>query len=276
MLTTATTNRLYKDPWFYVRKPQPNATVRLFCFTYAGGSATVFRDWSDYLPESIEVCSVQLPGRGARFKEPTVDCLETLLDKLAPAILPYLDKPFAFFGHSMGATIAYELTRKLKVMGKSQPVQLMVSGRKAPQLPATKKPIHHLPEAEFISEITKLNGTPEEAIQHPELMEIVSPILRADCKLVETWQYEEEGKLDVSITAFGGAQDSGVSREQLDGWRCQTSKQFAMHLFEGDHFYINHQRNALLRRIDNILTPIARSYAQFRNHGRMNKEFNIA
>lgn len=276
MNTLVDQESLYSNPWFYVRKPNPTASLRLFCFSYAGGSAAAYRDWCNFLSDSIEVVCVQLPGRGARFREPTISCQNLLLDALEPEISPYLDRPFAFFGHSMGAQVAFDLVRRLRKAGDALPVQLMVSGRRAPQMPAKRKPIHALPEKEFLNEIKNLNGTPEEAMQHPELMELVSPILRADCKLVETWNYREEEPLRVAVTAFGGTQDKAVGEDHLSAWKVQTRKHFNLYLFEGDHFYINHQKPQLLRKIDNILSPIAKGYAQYAYRSNRGSEASIA
>lgn len=246
-----------KDKWFQVPQPVTGARARLFCFSYAGGNASAYRDWYKYLPRDVELCNVQLPGRGSRFKESSYTNLNTLLDGLETAISPYLDKNFAFFGHSMGAQVAFELARRLKAKGLSQPDFLFVSARKAPQIPLRRRLLHTLPEGEFRAEIERLNGTPKEALNNPELMDIISPILRADCKAIETWEYQPSIPLDIPVVALGGVQDQHVSIDELERWSEVTKGPFEIQLFSGDHFYIHQATDALLgvmtRKINKIL-----------------------
>ncbi|MBL4795100.1 MAG: thioesterase, partial [Pseudomonadales bacterium] len=251
---------LYKNPWFHVQKRVEQPSIRLFCFSYAGGSAGAFRGWCDLLPDYIEVCSVQLPGRGSRFREPPITNMSLLLDMLVPEIKQHFNDPFAFFGHSMGAQVSFELARRLRSLNEPLPVHLFESGRRAPQLESNRKIIHGLPEDQFLNEIKKLNGTPEEALQHPELMELVSPILRADIKLVETWDYRDELPLSIPITALAGAADEGVPVESIEEWGVQTSKGFTLRVFNGDHFFINSCKSEVLANVSATLSAIVQSY----------------
>src|SRR5436305_4022919 len=172
--------RTLMNRWFGSYKPRPETTLRLFCFPYAGGGAMIYRNWADYLPASIEVCPIQLPGRGNRLKEPAYTNLRNLVDELANSLAPYLEKPFAFFGHSMGAKIVFELARELKRRHGLEPVHLFASGCRAPHIPYDKPTTFDLPEDKFIEELRSLNGTPKEALENSELMQILTPILRAD------------------------------------------------------------------------------------------------
>lgn len=246
-------SRIQDSIWFQVPNPVSNPRLRLFCFSYAGGNASAYRDWYQKLPGDVELCSVQLPGRGARFKEKAFTNLADLVDALVDAFAPFLDVPFAFFGHSMGAQVSFELARRLRDTGLPQPQSLFVSGRRAPQLPAKKKPIHSLPEEEFREEIRRLNGTPAEAFENPELMELVSPILRADCQVIETSQFEPSEPLGVPIIALGGAQDKNVSIDELEHWSRLTKSTFEMRLFSGDHFYIHSATDSLLKCINTFM-----------------------
>src|SRR5437763_15337105 len=171
-----------RTPWLVSRKPNPRARVRLFCFPYAGGGDSVFRAWQKGLSEAIEVCPVQLPGRGARISEPPFTELSPLVRAAAQALAPHLDKPFAFFGHSMGALICFELARHLRKDGGPQPVHLFVSGRCGPQTP--REPFAgDLPDSEFQEMLRRYNGTPEEVLENRELMELLLPAVRADFAL---------------------------------------------------------------------------------------------
>jgi medium-chain acyl-[acyl-carrier-protein] hydrolase len=240
-------NALTISPWLLCSRPKLEPTLRLLCFPYAGGGANIFRQWQNDLPPTVEVCAVQLPGREKRLPEPSFTDLSRLVQVAAEALLPYLDKPFALFGHSMGAAISFELARHLRHEAHLRPVHLFVSGRGAPQLPATDAPIYNLPEAEFLNELRRLQGTPEEVLEHPELMELMLPILRADFELVQTYHYSAGLPLDCPITAFGGLQDEEVSRADLEAWREQTATDFSLHMLPGDHFFLHTAQSLLLR-----------------------------
>lgn len=232
--------------WLAFHKLNPRASLRLFCFHYAGGSAQVFRDWHDLLP-TVEVCPVQLPGRGTRIKEGSITRIAPLVEQLARDLSPKLDMPFAFFGHSMGALVGFELARLLRRERGLKPAQLFVSGRRAPQLRDDAPPSHNLPDDEFIELLRAYKGTPEEALRHPELMTLMLPFLRADFELCETYAYQPEAPFDCPLTAFGGLGDGGIRREQLDAWREHTTGSFSLRMFPGEHFFINDNRPLLLQ-----------------------------
>jgi medium-chain acyl-[acyl-carrier-protein] hydrolase len=234
-----------RSPWIPEPRPNGRARLRLFCLPYAGGGAGMFRDWSANLPADIDVCPIQLPGRETRMLEPPYQRLDPMVDALAIAIRPYLEAPYAIFGHSMGALIAFSLTRQLGERYGSLPERLFVSGHRAPQLPDPDPPIHHLPEDQFIAEIRRLKGTPEEILQHAELMQLLLPRLRADLAVVETYTYVPGGPLTIPISVFGGEEDTEVTLAELEGWREQTSAQFRLCVFPGDHFFVHRSRAAL-------------------------------
>lgn len=236
-----------KSNWLSQTKMNPKAVLRLFCFPYSGAAASIFYSWSNMLPDSIEVCPVQYPGHGTRIGEPLVLDLEELVENAVDALLPFLDKPFAFFGHSMGALIAFEFTRKLRNQGQEKPVYLFVSGHNAPQLPDEQEQLHKLPENEFIERVRKLNGTPEDVLQNDELRELVIPILRADFQVSETYKYTIEPPLECPICACGGLEDPYTNREGLEAWKEQTSSHATTRLFPGDHFYLGGSKAMLLQ-----------------------------
>lgn len=234
------------NSWVSLPRPNPAAKARLFCFPYSGAAASVFYPWAEVLPSTVEVCPVQLPGHGTRLAEPLIHRLEPMIAALAAGLSPYLDRPFAFFGHSMGALVSYELARLLRQQGLSL-VHLFVSGHGAPQLPDRNPPLHQLPEAEFIQKLRELNGTPEEVLRHAELLQLLTPILRADFAVCETYIHRPEPPLACPISAYSGLGDEYVNREELQGWRSQTSGAFSIRMFPGDHFYLNTARIYLLQ-----------------------------
>jgi medium-chain acyl-[acyl-carrier-protein] hydrolase len=255
-------NKPASSLWLARPAPRPEARLRLFCFPHAGGGVAVFRGWAQALPPEIEACYVQLPGRDSRLREQLYDRLLPLADATAEALLPHLDKPFAFFGHSMGALLSFELARKLRKQHGLNPVHLLVSGRRAPQLPDPSPPIHQLPEAGFVAAIRqRYDGLSTAFLQEPELMQIFLPILRADLAMVETYVCQPEDPLACPTSAFGGLQDVNVSREVLEAWRAQTRGSFTLEMFPGNHFYLQSDQALLLpvvsRELEQSLAQLA-------------------
>lgn len=251
-------HNIVRTPWLFDVKAHEKATVRLFCFPYAGGSAHIYRSWQNLLPAWVQVCAVQLPGRGNRLREPAHTNLRELVSAAAAALKPYMELPYLFFGHSMGALISFELARHLRRENFSQPVGLLVSGCRAPQAQLTKSYTYNLPDAEFIEELRRLNGTPAEVLEHPELMEVMLPLLRADFQLLQTYCYQEDEPFDYPITAFGGTKDAEVSYAALEAWKTQTKSKFACRLFPGDHFFLQTSREHLVKAISEELSAHVR------------------
>ncbi len=213
------------------------ATHRLFCFPYAGGGASVFRQWSGFLPDVVEVCGVQPPGRENRIGEDPIADVHELVDRLLPSLVPWLDRPFACYGHSTGALVAFEFIRALRRKGMPLPVHLIVSGARAPHIPEPS-PLHHLPEEAFIRELNRFSGTPKEVLAHKELMEIYIPILRADLAIEERYAPREELPLAMPITAIYGTKDKEASKAVMAPWEQYTTASFELIGIEGDHFFI--------------------------------------
>jgi len=232
--------------WLCYFKRNPKASLRLFCFPYAGGSAMVYRSWAEKLPANVEVVGIQLPGRASRRLEQPLSKLSELVALLGPALAGSLNEPFAFFGHSMGALVAFEFARLLRREGRALPRHLFISGRSAPQLNRCHAPLYNLPTDELIQEIKQLDGTPREVLEHPELMELMLPILRADFSICDTYEYREAAPLECPISAFGGFQDVDVPRQNLEAWREQTSSIFSLRMLPGNHFFLHTNETLLL------------------------------
>ena len=244
----AATNRAatYRsNPWFGSFKPNPGAKMRLFCFPYAGGGAAIYQGWPEHLPATIDVCPVHLPGRGLRVNEKAYTQVSDLVRDLTPAILPLLDKPYAFFGHSMGGLLSFELARELRRQNAAAPAHIFVSARKAPQISQQEDLIYNLPESEFVATLLRLNGTPRDILENKELMCIMIPLLRADFELCERYLYVDEAPLETAITVFGGIQDFDVDLEHLQAWSQQTTGSFVRRLLPGNHFFLHSQATLL-------------------------------
>lgn len=239
--------------WVTCPQPNPEAKLRLFCFPFVGGSSIAFRNWPNYLPTTVEVCPIEIPGRGRQIKLPLYTEIHSLVREIAINIIPYLDKPFAFFGYSMGASISFELIRLLRSQYNFQPLHFFVAARRAPQFPNEKQLISQLPDADFLVEIAKFNGTPPAVLENTQLMEIFLPIMRADFTLLESHIYTEQPPLDCPISAFGGSQDQAVSYHALSAWQVQTVANFSLQMIEGDHFFMNTATTTLLNSVSQYL-----------------------
>lgn len=227
--------------------PLPNdLRPAVLCFPYGGGGASLYRGWSAFTPSSIAICPVQLPGREDRFVEPLFERMTDLVTAAADAIEPMLRAPYAFFGHSLGGLIAYELTHELMRRGAPLPMHLFVSATSAPQLASTIPPIHHLPKEDFLREVQRYRGIAAEVLEHPELLELLLPRLRADLTVGGTYQYVERPPLNIPITAFSGTDDEIVPPATVDGWREQTGTTFRHESFPGGHFYIAEKARAVV------------------------------
>jgi surfactin synthase thioesterase subunit len=223
--------------------------MRVFCLPFAGGGASLYHPWRDLLPEAVEVCPVQLPGREGRVDECPIPSVKELVPSLMQGLEPFLDVPFAFFGHSMGALIGFELTRALLQRGLPGPRILYLSGHRAPHLPSRGQPISHLPDAELVQAIRLMHGTPEELLAHPELLQLVLPAVRADFALCEGHEYVDSEPLSSPIVVFGGLDDDTVSHPELLAWKQHTRGAFQIRMLPGDHFFLISYRSLLIRHL---------------------------
>jgi medium-chain acyl-[acyl-carrier-protein] hydrolase len=222
----------------------------LFCLPYAGAGAISFSLWADELPAdvcaAVEVWSLEPPGRDMGRRQQLQTQVEAVVDRLQPLVEAYSEKPFALFGHSMGALLSFELARKLRAAGVPAPAHVIVSGHRAPQLPDRHAPIHELPESRFVARLRVLGGTPEEVLDNTELMELYLPVLRADFAMCETYTYTPAPPLDCPITAFGGLDDARVNRDEISKWQEQTRGAFTMRMFRGGHFFFQQGAQTLV------------------------------
>ncbi|MBA3772359.1 MAG: thioesterase [Ramlibacter sp.] len=240
---------------FGAGEPRPDARARLFCFHYAGSGGSIFRHWPDSLPDEVELVAVQLPGRENRLHEPLLHSMEDVAPPIVDELMPLLDRPFAFFGHSTGALIGFEVARVLRMRGLPQPQLLIVSAQNAPDVkPATIR--HQLSDPEFIEVLRGCNGTPDAILANPALLELLLPRIRADGALFETYRYEQQPPLDCRIVVFHGSEDHLVHVEGLARWERETSQSFSRFKFPGDHFFIHAEEASVLKHVNRELAPL--------------------
>ncbi|MFI5800316.1 thioesterase II family protein [Streptomyces sp. NPDC051677] len=231
-------DRLTAETPFVRRARRTNRRVRLFCFPHAGAGASAFAAWPALFPPEVEIVAVQLPGREDRVGEPHPPSVEAAVRTVAVALRPYLQGPYAFFGHSGGALMAFELARALRKRG-TQPRHLFLSGQSAPGHDTPAPELHRLSDDDFSAALLGLDGTSDGVFTDPDLMKLLLPTLRADFTLWENHRHQPDRPLPVPITAFGGDTDPRAPVSGLQAWEEQTTGAFSLQVFSGGHFYLN-------------------------------------
>ncbi|NGP59373.1 thioesterase [Paenibacillus thiaminolyticus] len=216
--------------------------IDLFCIPYAGGSAhAIYGKWVEKLDPGIKLHPLELAGHGRRMGEPfhanVAEAVQDLLDKMRPSIV---QRPYAVYGHSMGTSLAYELTVAVRASGLPQPAALFLSGRIPPHLKYNKEPMHKLSDAEFLEKIRKIGGTPAQFFESKDLLKLFLPILRHDYRMIE--QYRLNGKpqpVDGDIVFFLSDEDQYVNLPEILEWEQYNKRSFEYHPFQGGHFFIH-------------------------------------
>lgn len=220
--------------------------LRLYCLPYSGASAMVYVRWRRALPDWLQVCPLELPGRGMRMDEPLQRDIKALAAQLAQEISRDLHTPYALFGHSLGGLLAFELAHALNVRNLPAPLALFASGTAGPASRDVSEYAVEKTDEQLIARLRELQGTAEEALANPELMQLMLPILRADFLLCGSFSYGERQPLGMPIHVFGGKQDS-VRADQLLDWQLEADSGFSLDLFDGHHFFIVQHESAVLR-----------------------------
>ncbi|MBM7769846.1 surfactin synthase thioesterase subunit [Actinokineospora baliensis] len=235
------------DLWLRRFHPAPEAATRLLCLPHAGGSASYFFPVSRALTPSVEVVAVQYPGRQDRRQEPCVETVGELADQIADVLPPYLDKPLTIFGHSMGASVGFELALRLQHRG-TVVHGLVVSGRRAPSALRDER-IHELDDNGLITEIKRLDGTETQLLDDDEILRMVLPSIRADYKAAETYRRTEGPRLQARVLALTGDSDPKATLAEVDKWAEHTDGGYEREVYPGGHFYLNKHVPAVLDRI---------------------------
>lgn len=233
-------------------RPVPDAAVRVFLMHHAGGSHLLYRDWPARFPVDWEVCPIEAPGRGRLTDRPLCHRIDEIVEVLVGELPLWMDRPFAFFGHSMGALVGYELTLALGRLGLPQPLWLGLSARGAPGPDGQVEGIvrHRLPSAELRQSVIDMGGTPRAVVEDAELWALIEPVLRADLEAVETWRLRPgTPQLSVPVSAFCGQADVVVSPAGVAGWAERTSRFRGLHVLPGGHFYFQSDPGPLISRI---------------------------
>ena len=236
-------------------RPKSNATFRLFCLPYAGGSGAIFRDWPALLSNDIDVCPLELPGRGSRIAEPVAGSMAEIVAELSATIDEFSNLPYFLFGYSMGGLLAFELAHWRRTWKLRNPDRLIIGATAAPDASPLERDLHKLSDNDLLEELRQYNGTPEAILQNKELMQLVMPAIRADFALVEKYRPEKRATLSIPVDVILGTADAYIERGRAEAWAETTSAHCQLHYLDGDHFFIHSAQEALLSIVQNCFKP---------------------
>ncbi|MCX4639690.1 thioesterase [Streptomyces sp. RPA4-5] len=247
-------HRALDQEWFRRPRPVPDPRMRLVCFPHAGGAASFFRDWPQWLPADIEVVAVCYPGREDRIAVPPVESMDALADRIAGELVPALDRPLAFFGHSMGASVAHEVALRIERRHGRVLSRLLVSSRSAPSR-LRPSGISRESDEVLVADVMALGGTFSAALDHPDLRELLLPAIRADYRLIDDYRPPAPlPRLGVPVTALLGDRDPHVHEADMRAWAEVTEGDFGLRVRPGDHFYLLEQAPSLVAEVGRLLT----------------------
>lgn len=240
-----------KSSLIYIPKPKQSAKLRLICFSYAGGNSATYVPWLPLLPNFVELAVIQLPGRGVRIFDEPYQTMATMVNDIVNAVGKLDTKPFIFYGHSMGARVAYEVTLALWRRQYRLPIHFIAAGSGAPCVVYSKDHIHHLPDDEFIAEVGALNGSSQEVLSNSEIMQLILPALRADFRIIENYCNASKLVIPAKISVFSGDKDD-IECENLEKWLGLFQSNTGLHWIAGDHYFVDKNREDLLAALNNL------------------------
>jgi medium-chain acyl-[acyl-carrier-protein] hydrolase len=244
-----------KQSLIYIPRKKAGARFRLFCFPYAGGSSSIYSSWVNNIHADVELALIQLPGRGLRFGEAPYQTMDALVSHIFIALNKLSPKQSIFYGHSMGARVAYEVALMLYLNQLCLPVYMIASASSAPSVERRVAMSYNLPDPEFINHLRALKGTPEEVLLNDDLMELMLPTLRADFKILETYRIKNRCALPTKIRVFAGKSDD-ISMADLDAWPSLFESNAGIYWFDGGHFFINENNAEVLRVVNREIETI--------------------
>jgi len=242
-MTASVTN----DLWARRYQPAPDAAVRLICFPHAGGAASAYLPFAQALSPQFDVVAMQYPGRQDRRSEPFLTTIAAMADAALEPVLALADRPIALFGHSMGATVAFEVARRLEARGVV-PRALIASGRRAPSRHRDES-VHTKGDNALIAEMKSLSGTDTKVLADDEILRMILPVVRNDYRAAETYRWQPGDALSTPIHVHFGQSDPKVSAEEAQAWQEHTTAEFTITPYPGGHFYLNNQLPRLSRAI---------------------------
>jgi surfactin synthase thioesterase subunit len=248
------TTRKRDDVWIRRFHPADHSGVQLICFPHAGGSASFYHPLSRSLQPDIDVLAVQYPGRQDRRQDPCIADIRELAAAVADSVHTWSDRPFALFGHSMGAMVAYETALRLRQRYGLRPARLFVSGRRAPSRQHNEE-ILKLGDTGLIAEMRRLSGTDDRLLLDAEALQMILPAMRADYRAIESYQYQPVPALDCPVDAFVGSDDPKAPVEDVRAWTEHTDQEFSLRVLPGGHFYLREQMPELIAAIRGGLRP---------------------
>jgi medium-chain acyl-[acyl-carrier-protein] hydrolase len=231
----------------------PNNKIRLFIFPFAGGRASVFKNWGNYLSREIEICCLQLPGREERYREEPYVHINDCLQELSENYQKFIELPYVFFGHSLGSLFCYEVSRYFKSMNVPLPLHVFLSGARPPGKVTIEKSVSRLNDDELVNELKKYNGIPDNILNEKDYIKLFLPVIRADLSIMESYDYKNNYRFSMPITVFGGESDLAVEYKELKRWNNFTQAYCRIFILPGDHFFIFSEKMSVLSEINREL-----------------------
>lgn len=244
-------------PWLD-RVPDDERRVRLFCLPCAGGSSTAYDGWHEGLGESVDALPILLPGRGTRFLEPVVTSVPALVEQITESLGPSLRAPYALFGHSYGALLAFEMARSSRRLGLPSPSILLVAGFRGPKTPAPAIAAAESSDDDLVNWLEDGSGTRDPVFENPDFRRLFLDVLRGDLTAIASYQYAAEPPLKCPIVAFAGEQDPVAPRRDMLAWRHETADRFNLHVLPGRHLFVRTAESRLLPLIGLELAALAK------------------